>query len=67
MPLEIPHDVEEKYEGRWVAWDTDAEVVLADGESMDEILDATRDEREAGRLIWYHNVLPRDLVIVGGL
>lgn len=67
MRIEIPHDVEEQYEGRWIAWDTESNVVLADGDSMDAILDETRAERDAGRLIWYHNVLPRDLVIVGGL
>lgn len=67
LDLTIPRDVELSHEGRWIAWDAEQRAVLADGDSMDEVLDATDDAREAGKLIWYHHILPRDELIVGGL
>ena len=67
LDLKIPRDVELRHEGRWIAWDTDQRRVLAEGDSMDEVLDATDDARDAGHLIWYHHILARDEVIVGGL
>ena len=65
--LTIPPDIEVQYEGRWIAWDTEAHVVLAEGEAMEDIVDATRDAVAAGKLIWFHNCLPRDIVLVGGI
>ena len=67
LDLTIPRDVEISHEGRWIAWDAEERVVLAEGDSMDEVLDATDDAREAGKLIWYHHILHHDEVVVGGL
>ena len=62
-----PRDVELSHKGRWIAWDAEERVVLAEGDSMDEVLDVTDDAREAGQLIWYHHILHHDEVIVGGI
>ena len=67
MEFHIPHEVESQYEGRWIAWDTVAKEVVGDGVSMEEVIERARDTNDAGHLIWYHHVLPRDSVIVGGL
>jgi hypothetical protein len=67
MEPRIPPDIEARYEGRWIAWDTAAEAVVGEGETLEEALAAAAAAREAGALIWYHHVLPRDTVLVGGL
>jgi hypothetical protein len=67
MDEEIPRDVQLKYEGRWIAWDTEERRVLADGESLEAVGQATQAERVAGRLIWYHHVLPHGTILVGGI
>lgn len=67
MEPRIPSEVEAKYEGRWIAWDTVTNEVIGDGATMEEVVVAAQEAREAGHLIWYHHVLPRDTVIVGGL
>lgn len=63
----IPPEIEQQYEGRWIAWDIEAHIVLADGKTMDAVVDATTADRAAGKVIWYHNVLPRDAIMVGGI
>ena len=39
LDLTIPRDVELSYEGRWIAWDATERFVVAEGDSMDEVLD----------------------------
>lgn len=63
----IPPEVEAKYPGRWIAWDTDTEQLLSDGETLDEVIAAAKPEREKKHLIWYHHVLAPGTVLVGGL
>ncbi len=67
MNDEIPQEIEEQYEGHWIAWDTEAKVVLASGDSMEELVSPTREAVKAGRLIWYRHILGRETVLVGGL
>ena len=63
----IPRDIEARYEGRWIAWDTDTQQVLADGETMEDVVVAAAPQREQQHLIWYHHVLAPGTVLVGGL
>ena len=67
MNDEIPREIEEQYEGRWIAWDTEAKVVLASGNTMEDLVPATREAVNVGRLIWYRHILRPDTVLVGGL
>ena len=50
----IPPDIEARYQGRWIAWDTDTQQVLADGETMEDVVAAAAPERRQQHLIWYH-------------
>lgn len=67
VELEVPREVEEQYEGQWIAWDTESKVVLASGESMEDLVSATREAVGAGRLIWFHHLIRPDTVLVGGM
>ena len=67
MEPQIPREVAAQYEGRWIAWDTVTNQVVGDGETLEEAIAAATGSRKAVHLIWYHHVLPRDTVIVGGL
>jgi uncharacterized protein (DUF433 family) len=68
IDLEIPAEIEDQYEGKWIAWDTETSCVVASGNSMDEVVDRAAEHYEKTRhLIWYHNVLPKDVEIIGGL
>jgi len=53
----IPPEIEAKYPGRWIAWDTDTERLISDGETLDEVIAAAKPERDQKHLIWYHHVL----------
>src|SRR5260370_3486993 len=67
MDPNIPREIELQYEGRWIAWDTVLAKVIGDGDSVGQAFDAARAHAEqTGHLIWYHHILPRNSVIVGG-
>lgn len=65
--FQIPREVEERYEGQWIAWDTESNTVLASGDTMEDLVATTRDAVNAGRLVWYHHVVRSDVVLVGGM
>ena len=70
MNLDIPPEIEEQYEGRWIAWDTVTQEVAGDGETLDAAIAAiaaSNDAWDAGHELYFHHILPRDVVIVGGL
>jgi hypothetical protein len=67
MDQDIPVEVEVRYEGQWIAWDTDTRQVVGHGANLDEVVEAARDVSSAGHLIWYRHVLPKDTVLVGGV
>ena len=67
MNLDIPPEIEDRYEGRWIAWDTVTQEVAGDGETLDEAIAASNDAWDAGHELYFHHILPRDVVIVGGL
>lgn len=66
-PPEIPPEIEDLYEGQWMAWDTVTHEVVGHGATMDEAMQASDEAFATGHLIYYHHVLPRDAILVGGL
>ena len=67
MDPSIPREIELQYEGRWIAWDTVLAKVIGQGDSVGEAFESARNHAEqTDHLIWYHHVLPRDSLIVGG-
>ena len=68
MTPTIPADVERQFEGRWIAWDTDANQVVAWGDSMKQVVDGAKAHADLTRhLMWYHHVVRKDAVVVGGI
>ena len=67
MGLEIPPEIDDKYEGKWIAWDTETDEVVGADELLDKVVDQAQPARRAGHVIYYHHILPRDMIIVGGL
>lgn len=67
MNLDVPSEVEARYEGRWIAWDTVTQEVAGDGETLDEAIAASNDAWDAGHELYFHHILSHDAVIVGGL
>ena len=64
---DIPTEIEDLYEGRWIAWDTVTHELVGYGATMDEAMQASETAFATGHLIYYHHVLPRDAILVGGL
>lgn len=64
---EIPPEIEELYEGQWMAWDTVTHELVGVGATMDDAMQASEKAFATGHLIYYHHVLPRDAILVGGL
>ena len=67
MNTDIPKEIEERYEGKWIAWDTETSEVVGADEDLDKVVDQAIPARDAGHVIYLHHILPRDAVIVGGL
>jgi endo-beta-N-acetylglucosaminidase D len=68
MTPTIPADIERQYEGRWIAWDTDANQVVASGDSMKQVVDGAKDHvDQTSHLMWYHHIVRNDAVVVGGI
>ncbi len=66
-PTEVPGDIEKVYEGQWIAWDTETREVVGHGVTLDEAMIRSDEAFQQGHELYYHHVLPRDAVIVGGL
>jgi hypothetical protein len=68
MYEQIPVEVMERYEGKWIVWDQDDQRVLGFGATLDEAADmadqARPDPTHAQRI---HHVLPHGTEIVGML
>ena len=67
QPADIPAEIEELYEGEWIAWDCTSRQVIAHDVDLDSLMPATDEAYKAGRLIYFHHIRPHDAVIVGGL
>jgi hypothetical protein len=61
---QIPLNVLEQYEGRWIIWDQDEKKVIASGNTLDEAEDQAQNCSN-GHLLRVHHVLPRDAEICG--
>ena len=66
-PTEIPSEIEQLYEGQWIAWDTVTREVVGHGVTLDEAMNHSAEAFHAGHELYYHHVVPGDAVIVGGL
>lgn len=66
MGLEIPAEIEDRYEGKWIAWDTVTDEVVAADEDLDEVVRQAKPVHDAGHELYLHHILPPDMVIVGG-
>ena len=64
---DIPPEIEDLYEGQWIAWDTVTHELVGHGATMSEAMQASDSAFKTGHLIYYHHVLPRDTILVGGL
>ena len=63
---QIPVQVLEQYEGKWIVWDQDDQKVLGCGDTVDEAEDQA-EQAKTDHLLRVHHVLPRDWEIVGML
>jgi hypothetical protein len=66
MYEQIPVDILERYEGKWIIWDQDARSVVGSGDTLDEAEDQAL-SAPADHLLRVHHVLPRDWEIAGML
>ena len=67
MGVEIPPEIEDRYEGKWIAWDTVTDEVVAAHEDLGEVVKQAQPVHDAGHELYLHHILPADAVIVGGL
>jgi hypothetical protein len=66
MFQQIPVQILEQYEGKWIVWDQDAQQIVGSGATLDEAEDqAARSPTD--HLLRVHHVLPRDSEIAGML
>ncbi len=66
MYEQIPIDVLERFEGKWIVWDQDDEKVVGAGETLDEA-ESEAERAKGDHLLRVHHVLPRGAEIAGML
>lgn len=66
MYEQIPVEVLERYEGKWIVWDQDDKMVVGSGRTLDEAEDHAA-EAPKDHLLRVHHVLPRDWEVAGML
>ena len=66
MYEQIPVEVLERYEGKWIVWDQEDKKVVGSGRTLDEAEDQAADAPE-DHLLRVHHVLPRDWEVAGML
>ena len=65
MVTQLPREVLEQHEGKWIAWDTETGEFLVAADTADDLFEKLETiPRE--RVIGFERVIPRDAVIVGG-
>lgn len=68
MVTQLPQKIRLKYEGKWVAWDTDTGEFLGAAKTFDQLASKVEPEAKTKRrVVGYERVIPRDAVIIGGL
>ena len=63
QPCDIPPEIEELYEGEWIAWDCAAREVIAHDVELGKLMPATDEAYKAGRPIYFHHILPRGAIL----
>ena len=66
QPGDIPPEIEELYEGEWIAWDCETRQVIAHDVDPNKLVAPTDKAFDAGHLIYFRHILPPDAIIVGG-
>ena len=64
---DIPPEIEDLYEGQWIAWDMIARQVVAHDRELGPVVQAATEVFNSGHPIYYHHILSADMTIVGGL
>ena len=65
-PEDIPAEIEQQYEGEWIAWDCEMRQVIAHDVDPNKLVAPTDKAFDAGHLIYFRHILPPDAIIVGG-
>jgi hypothetical protein len=63
---QIPLQILEQYEGKWIVWDQDDKQIIGSGTTLDEAEDQAA-QVKTDHLLRIHHVLPRDSEIAGML
>jgi hypothetical protein len=66
MGMEIPREIEDRYVGKWIAWDTVTDEVVAADEDLDKVVTQAKPISDAGHELYLHHIVPPDVVLVGG-
>ena len=64
---DIPPEIDDLYEGEWIAWDMIAREVVAHDRELGPVVQGAKQVFESGHPIYYHHILSADTVLVGGL
>ena len=64
---DIPAEIEDRFEGQWIAWDTMTRQVVAHDRELGPVVRAAKEVFDSGPPIYYHHILAADTIIVGGL
>lgn len=63
---DIPPEIENQYEGEWIAWDTIAREVVGHHVDLNQVVHQARPTQDKGHTIYFHHILPPDVILVGG-
>ncbi len=64
---DIPPEIDDLYEGEWIAWDMIAREVVAHDRELGPVVQAAKQVFDSGHPIYYHHIFSADTVLVGGL
>ena len=63
---DIPPEIDDLYEGEWIAWDTITREVVAHHVELKQVVQQARPAQAEGHTIYFHHILPPDAILVGG-
>ena len=66
MYEQIPVEVLQRHEGKWIVWDQDDQKLVGCGDTLDQAEDQA-EQVKTDHLLRIHHVLPRDVEIAGML
>lgn len=65
MITQLPLEIREQHEGKWIAWDTDTGEFLASADTIDDLYDRLGPIPK-GRVVGFERILYRDAILLGG-